>query len=42
MANPPHELDLVIDFVNTLDLEEKTDALSTPQGLANGSRSGGS
>jgi predicted RNA-binding Zn ribbon-like protein len=34
VANAPHQLDLVIDFVNTLDVEEKTDALSTPQGLA--------
>jgi predicted RNA-binding Zn ribbon-like protein len=29
----PHELDLVIDFVNTLDLEEGTDGLATPDGL---------
>jgi len=33
-AAAPHELDLVIDFVNTRDLEEGTDALSTPQDLA--------
>lgn len=30
----PHELDLVIDFVNTLDTDEGTDALSTPQSMA--------
>src|SRR5437763_15887513 len=29
----PHRLDLVIDFVNTLDAEEETDALATPEGL---------
>ena len=29
----PHSLDLVIDFVNTADLEEHTDALETPDGL---------
>jgi predicted RNA-binding Zn ribbon-like protein len=29
----PHRLDLVIDFVNTLDAEEETDALATPAGL---------
>ncbi len=34
MPQYPHALDLVIDFVNTLDLEEGTDALATPQGLA--------
>jgi predicted RNA-binding Zn ribbon-like protein len=28
VTNPPHELDLVIDFVNTLDLEQGTDELS--------------
>jgi len=33
-ASAPHELDLVIDFVNTRDLEEGTDALSRPQELA--------
>jgi predicted RNA-binding Zn ribbon-like protein len=30
----PHGLDLVIDFVNTLDLEEQTDALSRTDSLA--------
>jgi len=30
----PHRLDLVVDFVNTLDVEEKTDALATPDGVA--------
>ena len=29
----PHRLDLVIDFVNTLDAEEETDVLATPEGL---------
>ena len=29
----PHSLDLVIDFVNTADLEEHTDALQTPEAL---------
>jgi len=29
----PHSLDLVIDFVNTADLEEHTDALRTPEAL---------
>ena len=29
----PHRLDLVVDFVNTLDVEEETDALATPDGL---------
>src|SRR5712691_24443 len=33
-ASAPHELDLIIDFVNTRDLEKGTDALSTPQALA--------
>lgn len=33
MLQAPHALDLVIDFVNTLDIEAGTDALSTPQGL---------
>src|SRR5690242_9987984 len=28
----PHSLDLVIDFVNTADLEEGTDALATADG----------
>jgi len=30
----PHGLDLVIDFVNTLDVETSTDALGTPIDLA--------
>ena len=34
MPQSPHALDLVIDFVNTLDLEGGTDALATPEGLA--------
>lgn len=29
----PHALDLVIDFVNTLDIDADTDALSTPREL---------
>ena len=29
----PHHLDLVIDFVNTLDPDEATDAFATPTGL---------
>jgi predicted RNA-binding Zn ribbon-like protein len=33
MPDPPHALNLVIDFVNTLDVEAGTDALSTPPGL---------
>jgi predicted RNA-binding Zn ribbon-like protein len=32
--NAPHGLDLVIDFVNTLDIEEARDDLATPAGLA--------
>ncbi|MGI8713517.1 MAG: CGNR zinc finger domain-containing protein [Solirubrobacteraceae bacterium] len=31
---PPHELKLVVEFVNTLDLDEGTDELATPAGLA--------
>jgi predicted RNA-binding Zn ribbon-like protein len=31
---PPHRLALVIDFVNTLDLETGIDELATPHGLA--------
>jgi predicted RNA-binding Zn ribbon-like protein len=30
----PHNLDLVIDYVNTLDVEEGKEALRTPQDLA--------
>jgi predicted RNA-binding Zn ribbon-like protein len=30
----PHDLDLVIDFVNTLDIDEATDELATPAALA--------
>ena len=30
---PPHELQLVIDFVNTADLEDGTDELATPAAL---------
>jgi predicted RNA-binding Zn ribbon-like protein len=33
MPDPPHSLNLVIDFVNTLDVEAGTDALSTPPDL---------
>jgi predicted RNA-binding Zn ribbon-like protein len=33
MPDPPHALNLVVDFVNTLDIEAGTDALSTPLGL---------
>ncbi len=32
--NPPHDLQLVIDFVNTHDLDRDTDELSTPAALA--------
>ena len=32
-ASAPHGLDLVIDFVNTLDLDEGLDALASPKGL---------
>lgn len=31
---PPHDLQLVIDFVNTLDAERETDELASPEGLA--------
>jgi len=31
---PPHDLDLVIDFVNTLDMERGEDSLTTPGALA--------
>jgi len=34
MPDPPHALDLVIDFVNTLDVEAGTDVLSTPRDLS--------
>ncbi|HWX75504.1 MAG TPA: CGNR zinc finger domain-containing protein [Solirubrobacteraceae bacterium] len=30
----PHSLDLVIDYVNTLDSDEPVDAFATPEGLA--------
>ena len=30
----PHSLDLVIDFVNTLDMEEGTDSIGRPETLA--------
>jgi predicted RNA-binding Zn ribbon-like protein len=30
----PHSLDLVIDFVNTLDMEEGTDSIERPETLA--------
>jgi predicted RNA-binding Zn ribbon-like protein len=30
---PPHELQLVIDFINTADLEDDTDELATPSAL---------
>jgi predicted RNA-binding Zn ribbon-like protein len=33
LPQAPNGLDLVIDFVNTLDLDEGTDALATPDGL---------
>jgi predicted RNA-binding Zn ribbon-like protein len=32
-AKIPHSLELVIDFVNTLDPDEPADALATPEGL---------
>jgi len=34
VSSPPHDLQLVIDFVNTLDLEEGTDELETPSSVA--------
>ena len=34
LPQAPHSLDLVIDFVNTLDVEEGTDALGGPRALA--------
>jgi predicted RNA-binding Zn ribbon-like protein len=34
MPDPPHALSLVIDFVNTLDVEAGTDALATPHDLS--------
>jgi len=30
---PPHALDLVIDFVNTLDIDQGTDSIAGPQAL---------
>jgi len=33
LPQAPNGLDLVIDFVNTLDLDDGTDALATPDGL---------
>jgi predicted RNA-binding Zn ribbon-like protein len=33
VSSPPHDLQLVIDFVNTLDLEQGTDELDTPASL---------
>src|SRR5437868_13482306 len=33
-ASPPHGLDMVIDFVNTLDPDTGEDALDNPAGLA--------
>ncbi len=33
-VEPAHALDLVIDFVNTLDIDADTDALSSADGLA--------
>jgi predicted RNA-binding Zn ribbon-like protein len=32
--SPPHDLQLVLDFVNTLDLETQADALSFPEQLS--------
>jgi predicted RNA-binding Zn ribbon-like protein len=34
LSPAPHTLDLVIDFVNTLDVEAGTDALATPEELS--------
>jgi predicted RNA-binding Zn ribbon-like protein len=34
VSSPPHNLQLVIDFVNTLDLETGDEALGTPDALA--------
>ena len=33
VSKPPHELDLVIDFVNTLDPDEDSDDFAMPEGL---------
>ncbi len=33
-ADPPHNLQLVVDFVNTIDLEDGPDLLDTPASLA--------
>jgi predicted RNA-binding Zn ribbon-like protein len=33
VSKPPHELGLVIDFVNTLDPDEDSDDFATPEGL---------
>jgi predicted RNA-binding Zn ribbon-like protein len=33
-ASLPHDLDLVVDFVNTRDIDRETDELATPAGLA--------
>ena len=33
-TTPPHHLQLVLDFVNTLDVETQSDALSFPEQLA--------
>jgi predicted RNA-binding Zn ribbon-like protein len=32
--NPPHDLQLVLDFVNTIDLETQEDAVSFPEQLS--------
>jgi predicted RNA-binding Zn ribbon-like protein len=34
MSKTPHELELTIDFVNTLDIESGSEALATTDGLA--------
>jgi predicted RNA-binding Zn ribbon-like protein len=34
VSSPPHDLQLVIDFVNTLDLDQGTDELDTTSSLA--------
>jgi predicted RNA-binding Zn ribbon-like protein len=41
MPETPHELDLAIDFVNTLDTENDSDALATTDGLADWLRARG-
>ncbi len=41
MPETPHDLELTIDFVNTLDVEKGSDALATTNGLADWLRARG-